>query len=84
MELAESRETHLYRGNGTDPLEFLGIPRSPTEGFFCEFIEQMHSQCFITCVDSQSLPYTWQPDTPVAHYSIEDGQITCSSPCLET
>ena len=51
---------------------------------FCEFIEQMHSQCFITCVDSQSLPYTWQPDTPVAHYSIEDGQITCSSPCLET
>ncbi|MGB0732510.1 MAG: DNA replication/repair protein RecF [Pontibacterium sp.] len=51
---------------------------------FCEFIEQMHSQCFITCVDSQSLPYTWQQDTPVAHYSIKDGRITRLSPCLET
>lgn len=43
---------------------------------FCEFVEQMASQCFITCVDSRALSYQWQPNTDVLHYSINDGSVT--------
>ncbi|MGB0465935.1 MAG: DNA replication/repair protein RecF [Pontibacterium sp.] len=43
---------------------------------FCQFIEEMASQCFITCVDPGSLAYQWQEQTDVAHFSINDGNIT--------
>lgn len=43
---------------------------------FCQFVEQMTSQCFITCVDAATLAYDWQTHTDVKHFRINDGQIT--------
>lgn len=43
---------------------------------FCRFLEEMASQCFITCVDSGSLMHQWQADTDVLHFCINDGCVT--------
>lgn len=43
---------------------------------FCQFIEEMASQCFITCVDPQSLAHQWQSGTEVMQFSIHDGSVT--------
>jgi DNA replication and repair protein RecF len=42
---------------------------------FCEFLEQTNNQCFITCVDPESLTAFWKPDTAVAYFNIEAGQL---------
>lgn len=42
---------------------------------FCEFLEQTNNQCFITCVDPESLSRFWKPDTAVAYFNIEEGQL---------
>lgn len=42
---------------------------------FCEFLEQTNNQCFITCVDPELLSTFWKPDTAVAYFNIEAGQL---------
>ncbi|WP_075179613.1 DNA replication/repair protein RecF [Neptunomonas phycophila] len=42
---------------------------------FCEFLEQTHNQCFITCVDPASLLGFWQPETEVACFHLDSGQL---------
>lgn len=45
---------------------------------FCHFLEQTHSQCFITCVDPASLQDFWQSETQVKSFHIDNGQLQAS------
>lgn len=42
---------------------------------FCEFLEKTNNQCFITCVDPEPLKALWLPDTEIAYFKIEAGQL---------
>ena len=42
---------------------------------FCQFLEQSESQCFITCVDANSVADFWQPSTELAHFRVQSGEI---------
>ncbi|WP_415886369.1 DNA replication/repair protein RecF [Neptuniibacter sp. QD37_6] len=42
---------------------------------FCKVLEQSSNQCFITCVDDNSLKAFWHPQTELATFRIADGHI---------
>lgn len=42
---------------------------------FCEYLEQTTNQCFITCVDPASLRTVWRPETDVAYFKINAGEL---------
>lgn len=70
----------LYRRQRQRPCVYL-IDDLPSEldqqhsRLFCEYLEQTHNQCFITCVDPQALSRFWQADTAVAYFQLEAGQL---------
>lgn len=43
--------------------------------FFCEFLENTHNQCFITCVDPAALLPYWKEDTELACFELSQGQL---------
>ncbi len=45
---------------------------------FCQVLEQSSNQCFITCVDVNSLKQYWHPQTDIATFLVDAGNITSS------
>jgi len=43
---------------------------------FCRFLEESSDQCFITCVDPDTLITCWAPDTDLALFQIESGTLS--------
>ncbi len=46
---------------------------------FCQFLEQTNSQCFITCVEPQTLMSYWQSETSVKRIAMDNGQLVINS-----
>lgn len=46
---------------------------------FCKVLEQSSNQCFITCVDDNSLKAYWHPQTELATFRITEGHIDAAS-----
>lgn len=42
---------------------------------FCHFLEQSNNQCFITCVEPQTLMSYWKPETRVECFHIDNGLL---------
>ncbi|WP_296267104.1 DNA replication/repair protein RecF [Pseudomonas sp. MLB6B] len=42
----------------------------------CRLLEELNCQVFITCVDHEFLRESWQKETPVALFHVEQGHIT--------
>lgn len=42
----------------------------------CRLLEELNCQVFITCVDHEFLRESWQKETPVALFHVEQGRIT--------
>lgn len=72
----------LYRLQSQRPCIYL-IDDLPSEldephvRLFCQFLEQSHDQCFITCVDPDTLTEFWSPDTDLALFHLDAGHLTC-------
>ncbi len=73
----------LYNRNKEDNCIYL-IDDLPSEldakhcQLFCEYLEQMGSQCFITCVELDSLAKYWQADTALQSFEMQSGQLVKS------
>jgi len=49
----------------------------PHAQLFCEFLEQSDDQCFITCVEPDSLTKFWSPETDLALFHLDAGSLSC-------
>lgn len=47
----------------------------PHARLFCQFLEQSQDQCFITCVDPDTLTEFWSPDTDLALFHLDAGRL---------
>lgn len=43
---------------------------------FCHFLRESSDQCFITCVDPDTMTHIWAPDTELALFEAEAGRLS--------
>lgn len=71
----------VYRQQSNRPCIYLvdDLPSEldePHARLFCHFLEQSHDQCFITCVEPDSLTQFWSPDCDLALFHLDAGCIS--------
>ncbi|KGK42429.1 DNA recombination protein RecF [Nitrincola sp. A-D6] len=47
----------------------------PHARLFCQFLERSQDQCFITCVEPDTLTEFWSPDTDLALFHLDAGHL---------
>lgn len=47
----------------------------PHARLFCEFLQRSQDQCFITCVEPDTLTEFWSPDTDLALFHLDAGHL---------
>lgn len=72
---------HVYRQQSNRPCIYLvdDLPSEldePHVRLFCRFLEQSHDQCFITCVEPDSLTNFWTSDCELALFHLDSGSIS--------
>ena len=73
---------HVYRQHSTRECIYLvdDLPSEldePHARLFCNFLEQSNDQCFITCVEPDSLTKFWSPETNLALFNLDAGRLSC-------
>lgn len=73
---------HVFRQHSSRPCIYLvdDLPSEldePHARLFCQFLEESLDQCFITCVEPDSLLKFWSPDTDLALFYLDAGLLSC-------
>ncbi len=71
----------VYRNETNRPCIYLvdDLPSEldePHARLFCQFLEQSQDQCFITCVEPDSILKFWSPDTDLALFHLDAGSLS--------